>query len=227
MKKIILVNILLLLISSCSHISSGHYVLLQAGDSAASLSKEFGVSKWKIQQANDGAKFVPGTWVFIPLKRGVIEAARSKVNLADAYKYVGHLNFRWPVPAASKISSFYGHRWGTKHNGIDIPARSGAHILSADTGVVVYAGKGMNGFGNIIVIAHQKGFFTVYAHNKKNFVKVNQKVHKGQVIGQVGQTGRSTGPHLHFEVRRNGHPLNPVSFFSRVAGSNVALNQKQ
>lgn len=98
---------------------------------------------------------------------------------------------------------------GKKHDGIDIPARSGSHILAVNDGVVVYSGNGFGGYGNVLILSHRYGFFSLYAHNKVNYAKKGETVHKGQVIAQVGSTGKSTGPHLHFEIRRDGRALNP------------------
>jgi murein DD-endopeptidase MepM/ murein hydrolase activator NlpD len=116
----------------------------------------------------------------------------------------------WPVEGGS-ISSGYGMRRGRPHEGIDIAAPSGQGIKAAATGRVVFSGA-VSGYGNTIVIYHGDGIATVYAHNRENLMPVGQIVSRGQVIATVGQTGKATGNHLHFEVRRNGKTVNPLRF---------------
>jgi murein DD-endopeptidase MepM/ murein hydrolase activator NlpD len=112
------------------------------------------------------------------------------------------------------MSSSFGQRWGKTHQGIDIPGRIGSHIVAAAEGVVVYSGDEIGGYGNITVIAHKNGFFTVYAHAKENFTRQGQRVYRGQVIAQIGMTGRTYGPHLHFEVRKNGEAIDPTNYLA-------------
>lgn len=115
------------------------------------------------------------------------------------------------MPTRGRISSRYGMRWGRMHKGIDIAAPSGTAIKAADGGSVVFAGyKGS--YGYMVEVNHGNGYRTRYAHCSKLHVKVGQKVYKGQHIANVGNTGNSTGPHLHFEVLRNGKNQNPSSF---------------
>jgi murein DD-endopeptidase MepM/ murein hydrolase activator NlpD len=112
----------------------------------------------------------------------------------------------WPL--RGRVTSEYGQRWGRLHAGIDIAAGTGTPIHAAKGGEVVFAGV-MNGYGNCIVINHGGGLSTLYAHQSRLAARDGQDVDQGQVIGYVGSTGHSTGPHLHFETRVNGSPQNP------------------
>lgn len=114
----------------------------------------------------------------------------------------------WPLRAG--INSYYGYRWGSFHTGIDIAGDKGDPFIAAADGKVTTAGWG-GGFGNMILIDHGNGVVTRYGHATKLLVSVGQQVSKGQTIGLVGSTGRSTGPHLHFEVIVNGDTVNPLN----------------
>ena len=115
----------------------------------------------------------------------------------------------WPLNAP--ITSPFGMRWGRMHEGIDLGAPQGTPIHAAANGVVVYCGW-MDGYGNLVVIDHGGGIATAYGHQSAIAVGCNQQVTQGQVIGYVGSTGHSTGPHLHFEVRVNGTPVDPLGY---------------
>ncbi|TLS48893.1 M23 family metallopeptidase [Paenibacillus antri] len=120
--------------------------------------------------------------------------------------------FSWPVASAS-VSSGYGRRWGRQHKGIDLTS-SNKSILAADNGKVVYTGK-TSDYGNHIIIDHKNGYETLYAHLSKISVKEGDIVEKGDKIGVMGNTGRSTGVHLHFEVIVNGVEKNPMSYLRK------------
>ena len=210
-------NALLLMISlfafACASVKSGHYVMVKPTDTIDSLAKEFNVPKEKIQASNTGKKIKSGEWVFIPLKRGILEQD-IETRPFDPNHLLQSGEFLWPVPSSNRLSSNFGARWGRKHEGVDIPARVGSHIVAAAEGVVVYSGDEIGGYGNITVIAHKNGYFTVYAHAKENYTKQGQRVYRGQVIAQVGMTGLTYGPHLHFEVRKNGQAIDPTDFLA-------------
>jgi murein DD-endopeptidase MepM/ murein hydrolase activator NlpD len=114
-----------------------------------------------------------------------------------------------PVPGA--VTSPFGYRWGALHAGVDMDARMGDPIKACTAGEVVIAGW-LGGYGNAVVIDHGGGFGTLYGHQSQIAVSVGQRVNAGQVIGYIGSTGYSTGPHLHFEVRIGGNPVNPVGY---------------
>lgn len=119
---------------------------------------------------------------------------------------VGRGGCIWPTRGS--VTSEYGSRWGRLHAGIDIAAPIGTPIWSAKAGTVIFAGT-MNGYGNAVVIDHGGGLSTLYGHQSRIAASDGQSVSQGQVIGYVGNTGRSTGPHLHFETRYSGSPQNP------------------
>ncbi len=115
----------------------------------------------------------------------------------------------WPVNGP--ITSPFGPRWGGFHPGIDIGVPTGTPIQAAAAGTVIYCGW-ETGYGNLVVIDHHNGIATAYAHQSRIAVSCNQDVSQGQVIGYVGCTGFCTGPHLHFEVRVNGTPVDPLGY---------------
>jgi murein DD-endopeptidase MepM/ murein hydrolase activator NlpD len=119
-------------------------------------------------------------------------------------------------PARGPIWSPFGPRPGERHTGDDIGAPAGSTIVAAQAGTVVYAGW-ESGYGQETRIDHGGGISTLYAHQARLFVHVGQRVAQGEVIGIVGSTGRVTAPHLHFEVRVNGVPQNPMRWLSRAA----------
>ncbi|MFA5524584.1 MAG: peptidoglycan DD-metalloendopeptidase family protein [Tissierellales bacterium] len=118
------------------------------------------------------------------------------------------------MPTRGTLTSGFGSRWGRTHTGIDLASRTGTAIYAADGGTVKFSGK--NGtYGYMIDIDHGGGFVTRYAHCSKLYVKKGDKVYKGQHIAAVGSTGRSTGPHLHFEVLKNGVAKNPYTYLGK------------
>lgn len=131
--------------------------------------------------------------------------------------YVGTGQFTWPTPGYTRITSKYGMRFHSilkknkLHTGMDIGAPKGAKVVAADHGTVVTVTYN-SAYGNMIIIDHGGKIASLYAHLSKFETKVGATVSKGQTIGRVGSTGWSTGPHLHFEVRKNGTPVNPNSY---------------
>ncbi|RSK34423.1 LysM peptidoglycan-binding domain-containing protein [Bhargavaea beijingensis] len=121
--------------------------------------------------------------------------------------------FAWPAQGGY-VSSQKGPRWGRQHNGIDIARPSGKAILAADAGTVTATGP-QGGYGNRVVVDHGNGYTTLYAHLESISVKPGQKLAQGQKLGVMGNTGNSTGVHLHFEVRKNGQLINPLTVVSQ------------
>jgi murein DD-endopeptidase MepM/ murein hydrolase activator NlpD len=127
---------------------------------------------------------------------------------------VSKQGFIWPIKQGI-ISSYFGLRKRKFHDGIDIKAPKGTHIYAAKSGRVLYSAKKIKGYGNMIVIQHPDYTVTVYAHNSKNLVKTGDFVNQGDLIGHVGRTGRATGPHLHFEIRKGVKPVDPLLYLSK------------
>lgn len=125
------------------------------------------------------------------------------------------------LPINGSLSSTFGYRRHPYdgsyrlHAGVDIAADPGTPVRAPALGLVIYSGF-RAGYGKVVVIDHGYGIRTLFAHNAKLFVTTNQKVKRGEKISEVGSTGKSTGPHLHYEIRKNGVPVNPVTFFSGV-----------
>jgi murein DD-endopeptidase MepM/ murein hydrolase activator NlpD len=130
----------------------------------------------------------------------------------------GRGRFRWPIDRAA-VGSPFGTRAGRQHEGIDLPAPIGTPVYAAADGQVVYAGSGIRGYGNLIVIQHEGDLLTVYAHNSELLVAQGDKVRVGQRIALSGQSGHASGPHLHFEVRSGQIPVDPVSYLSSFPSS--------
>jgi len=123
----------------------------------------------------------------------------------------------WPLVGGKFVSGF-GPRGGRYHDGIDIAAPIGTPVLAAHSGRVAYSDDKLSGYGNLVIIKGDDGYTTVYAHHRRNLVDKGERVQRGQKIAEVGVTGRSSGPHLHFEVRAknaagNYFAVDPRAFF--------------
>ena len=119
--------------------------------------------------------------------------------------------FAMPVKSSYRFTSGFGPRWGRMHEGTDFAGANGTPIYATADGVVTFAGH-MSGYGNLVKIKHEFGIETRYAHQSKIRVAVGQRVSRGERIGDMGNTGRSTGTHLHYEVRVGGTPVNPMTY---------------
>lgn len=125
---------------------------------------------------------------------------------------VNHLGYSRPISTKYRISQWYKPRKNRKHKGIDIAGKKGSPIFTVASGRVVYQGRKFSGYGKMILIKHDKGISTIYAHLSKIFVTAGQRVSRGQLIGAMGNTGRSSGVHLHFEIMKNKLPVNPTKY---------------
>ena len=129
--------------------------------------------------------------------------ARKYQKLPD---YKGE--YRWPL-TAGLVSSEFGPRWRRKHEGIDIAADEGEPVMASASGTVLYSDSRMRGYGNVVIVRHDGRTTTLYAHNQELKVRHGEKVEQGQVIALLGNTGSSTGPHVHFELRKDNVAVDP------------------
>lgn len=190
------------------------------GETIYSIGKKYGLEDSQVQAivdypfnefANDETfELAIGQELMVPggVKPSAVAPTRRAVQYtADAGAVTATGNFVWP--ASGRITQGYLFY----HKAIDIANKSGGPILAADAGTVVAAGWLDNyGYGNRVMIDHGNGFVTLYAHLSSVQVKDGQRVNRGDVIGQMGSTGRSTGTHLHFEIRQGSTLVNPISF---------------
>jgi len=174
-----------------------------SGESLWEIAQRYKVPLNDIVEVNniaDPSRIQPKTKLIIP--------GATRVLRSDALVVNGQLQkaFDWPV--SGRISSKYGQRWGRMHNGLDIAVNTGTPVKAAADGKVTFAGWNGN-YGILVVIDHGNGVETRYAHNSRVNVKVGQQVSRGQVVAYSGNTGNSTGPHVHFEIRYRNNPVNP------------------
>lgn len=140
-----------------------------------------------------------------PVTEVVLVGTKERPPTVGSGKYI------WPLKDSFTKTSGFGSRWGRQHKGIDLAVSVGTTVYAADGGTVVEA-QYSGSYGNVVMIDHQNGQETRYAHNSKLLVKKGDKVYQGQPIAKSGNTGRSTGPHVHFEIRFNGEPRNPLNY---------------
>jgi murein DD-endopeptidase MepM/ murein hydrolase activator NlpD len=138
-----------------------------------------------------------------------IRSAQSSVVTPGPTGSPSAAGFIWPVHGI--LTSTFGWRWGRMHEGIDLAVGTGTPVVAAASGTVIVAGW-MGGYGNLVVIDHGNGIATAYGHNTSVAVSYGQSVAQGQLISYSGSTGHSTGPHVHFEVRVNGTPVDPLGY---------------
>lgn len=173
------------------------YHIVREGETLYSISRTYGVNIEEVKSINR------------------IEDP-SQVSVGLRLRIPGHRtsNLIWPLQG--KVSSPFGRRGLTGfHTGIDIPAPEGAPIRAVADGLVIVNSKkldGYSGYGKILIIDHGDGIKTLYAHNEKNLVDTGQCIRTGEIIGEVGSSGNASGSHLHFEIRKDGKPVNPLEY---------------
>jgi murein DD-endopeptidase MepM/ murein hydrolase activator NlpD len=135
----------------------------------------------------------------------------ASLSASSGPEGAGTRPFRWPLDRPA-IGSPFGTRDGHPHEGIDLPAPIGTPVYAAADGQVVYAGDAIRGYGNLLVVQHAGDVMTVYAHNSVLLCRAGDRVTAGQRVALSGQSGRATGPHLHFEVRQGQIPRDPLPY---------------
>ena len=158
--------------------------------------------KSKAHAGAGAAKTAPHATGSAPAAKGQPSSPASSVPP----KYAG--NLRWPVDAGI-VSSEFGKRWGKPHKGIDIAADSGEPVYAIADADVIYAGDGLRGYGNVVILRHDAQMTSLYAHNSELKVHQGDHVTQGTLISLLGNTGHSTGPHVHFEIREGDTAINP------------------
>ncbi len=194
--------------------SAGLTHILQPGENLYRLSRFYGVSVDAIVSANDiddVTRLNVGQRIWVPgANRGSAQKSLTGAGSGSVERRAGGPELIWPV--RGKLSSRFGWRNGRGHDGIDIPAKAGTPIVAAAAGRVIHSGRGLGDYGRVVILKHEGYYSTVYAHNRRNRVEKGDFVEKGEVIGEVGLSGNASGAHVHFEVRRNRRPLDPLLF---------------
>lgn len=212
----------LLLLCSCAGVRARYHVV-NPGETLLAIAKQYSVPMTELERSNRGklvAGLKRGQKLYIPFEQSpdwdAVEEYGDRTPAAQKASYDQNVaSFAWPVKG--RVSSKFGFRnIGSKgssmHEGIDIAANLGTPVKSARTGHVIYAASKIPGYGKMIIVRHAGGFSSIYAHLSSYSVKKGQFVARGQVVGKVGKTGRSTGYHLHFEIRSKSSPVNPLLY---------------
>jgi len=171
------------------------------GQSIEGLAENFNIEVSTIRTSNNigsNAEVQTGRLVLLP-------------GAKPEFGYKDRLEKMLIAPVNARISSYYGRRWGRMHEGVDYAVNIGTPIRAAGAGRVMFSGWS-SGYGKTVIIEHRKGLRTLYAHNSQLLVHVGEYVERNEVISKSGNTGRSTGPHLHFEVQINSRAVNPLNY---------------
>lgn len=215
--------------------SQEQQAVVRFGDTLASIAQRLGVSVDELMQLNPDLQRLPlvvGRQLQVqpspsPRIHNLISLRPSTsggVSWPDTPSYtpspagLAPGSQRWLWPAKGMFTSGYGWRWGRMHKGIDVANSVGTPIIAAQRGRVTFAGWSNGGYGYLVEISHEDGSRSLYAHQSRILVDLGEEVRQGQQIGQMGSTGRSTGPHLHFEIHAPGHgAINPVDLLEPAA----------
>ena len=215
--------LLFVMFSTCRSVSpsyprTGVYHTVKRHQTLWRICKTYGVDMDEVARINhirDPSRIRVGQRIFIPgarrvLKVGIyIDDIGGKRGRREDPKSIALAKGRFIWPVRGKVTREFGIRGTVKHDGIDISSPRGTPVRASGAGKVIYSGNEIKGYGNIIIIKHEQGFITVYAHNQVNDVAEGVNVARGQIIGRVGTTGRASAPHLYFEIRKNNRPINP------------------
>ena len=218
-----IIFLLFAILYSCRSVSpsyprAGVYHRVKRHQTLWRICKTYGVDIDEVARVNhirDPSRIREGQKIFIPGAKKVlkvdiyIDDIGGRRGRPEDPKKIAWAKGRFIWPVRGKVTQEFGMRGAMKHDGIDIASPLETPIRASNSGKVLYSGDEIKGFGNIIIIKHSEGFITVYAHNETNYVAEGDKVGRGQIIGRVGKTGRASGPHLHFEIRKNNRAVDP------------------
>jgi murein DD-endopeptidase MepM/ murein hydrolase activator NlpD len=188
--------------------------VVQPGETIYHIAHIYAVSPARLMAVNglgDPRQLKAGLTLIIPIRKAATGVSFSTWPVARADR-----QFAWPV-TAGLVSSPFGIRNGVMHHGVDIVAAAGTAVRAADDGTVIFVGR-LRGYGNAVILQHSGGYDTVYGHNQRNLVRYGAAVVRGQIIAELGSTGRATGPNLHFEVRFQGQPQDPLAYLPPPTG---------
>ncbi|WP_232697919.1 M23 family metallopeptidase [Brevibacillus daliensis] len=199
---------------------------VEQGETIESIAKRYNLTAEEIINKNPLLQVMPdclynGQLLVIPVEAspaalpGNVEMRRQMTQLASRNSSARQA-MSWPVDSAT-VTSEFGSRWGNLHKGLDMwnESRGNTPIMAAQHGVVVEAGAKRSGYGKMVVLDHGGGLQTFYAHMRKITVSEGQEIEQGEMLGFMGKTGDSTDYHLHFEVRLNDNPINPLRYLRR------------
>ncbi len=193
----------------------GKWVLIQSKNQLQTVVSEISAGMDEVSRVNgaENIRSAGGQYLFIPYSEKHIQQLESQ-GICRKTTECRENQFIWPVDGVNQLTSVFGLRWGEMHEGLDMPVPKGTIIRAARSGKVIASGYS-GGYGKEILIEHRDNYITRYAHNSVNFVKEGDFVKQGQVIGLVGSSGNSTGSHLHFEIRSNDIPLDPLDLLPK------------
>ncbi|KPV41761.1 hypothetical protein AN478_00590 [Thiohalorhabdus denitrificans] len=193
---------------------------MRRGDTLATIGARFGVNyqdiiRWNDIEDPDDLEVSQRLRLVPP--RGSEGEARDPIRvkgIPKATKVAVHgeeIPMQWLWPVQGPIVREFSPQGRTRNTGIDIAAPAGTEVLAAAPGRVVYAGDGLRGYGNLVILRHSSGFLTTYAYNRENLVAEDEWVEAGQAVARIGRTGSTEEDALHFEVRRRADPVDPLS----------------
>ncbi len=220
-KFVFLKFFLIILLSGCAFFPSGIYHRVQKGETLWRISRVYEVDLDEIAKINhlaDATRIKTGQLIFVPgakerkdtlaySGRSTSPRSRKKERAKPPPELI---DFSWPLKGEILVG--FGKRSGKRHQGVDIEGREGATIVAIYDGIVTYSNNKLRGYGNMVIIKHNEDYSSVYAHNRINLVREEERVKKGQAIAQVGATGWADVPHVHFEIRERGKAVNPVFY---------------
>ena len=211
------VNVNVSRIQVSSKMSMGKYHIVRKGDTLVQIANLYGIGLKNLLQFNKSInvrKLQIGQKIYIPVMDNSIDIDSPSERIGNFTEQLKGKkgDFIWPLPVNGQFIRGFVPTGRRQHKGIDIAVQGGTKVLASQSGRVIYCGNEIKSYGNMVIIEHGSGITTVYAHLKRVLAIKNQRVRKGDEIGTVGNTGRTTGYHLHFEIRVEGEAINPLQY---------------